>query len=690
MSACLRQPADRGWLEVDLRWLGGLQAPTPSTDILAVYTHTNSLTVNIRVDLLDINSGDQYRFRLSLWDDHNFANEPFVIDLASDGTVHAGSQASGAPAIWPRVTQDFELDTINISLNRFLIGDYYHVDLATYLPGSEIAAVEIRDIRSDGPPQTRRAPFLLAFLNAFPADTPAQALRRWDGAHTGPRGDRNGLKYVFQAAKQNKIPLTLLDIKKPASLAALNYLEVLGRVRSLSQSGLLLLPDTAYSEPADMALTFSRRAAAGFDLPASPFVYNPSGYDLSGYRLQFVPLSDPTHIIASNGKRLIPLPRANAEEATEAGPSLEVRRLLVDALLSTDPSDLVALGGSLPDSTWGQADMVGPTFRWLDAHPWLRRLTEKDLRSFPLGPKNVSSISPAPRVDQEPPLVQELRTLPANAASDLAWQNYLWLNEPAASPEVRTLRSNYFGQVSELAAAARWAAKPVPEADCNEETVSGGQIRCILANQSYFGILEPQGARLTSLFYKDAKGLHQLVSPSSQFAVGLSDPSEWKPQAGLGADPNVIPGAFADSGDPWMSYQPAASSGSISFTRADGKRTKTFRLAADGLEVEYQLSGPETTRIPLAVDPQAYYFGPVNYRPGLGLDSWTWGPIEATTVTVRSDADLSAQGFVASYPFLFMPEDPNLDYPGGHYLPFPLSVATIQADEDFKVVIGVK
>jgi len=45
---------------------------------------------------------------------------------------------------------------------------------------------------------------------------------------------------------------------------------------------------------------------------------------------------------------------------------------------------------------------------------------------------------------------------------------------------------------------------------------------------------------------------------------------------------------------------------------------------------------------------------------------------------------------VASYPFLFMPEDPNLDYPGGHYLPFPLSVATIQADEDFKVVIGVK
>ena len=97
--------------------------------------------------------------------------------------------------------------------------------------------------------------------------------------------------------------------------------------------GLLILPDVAYGEPSNLALAFSRRAAAGFGLPVSQFVYsissNTSGQTPSaqalpapipGYRAQFLPLADSTHLATSAGTRLIPLPPANVVEATADGP----------------------------------------------------------------------------------------------------------------------------------------------------------------------------------------------------------------------------------------------------------------------------------------------------------------------------------------------------------------------------------
>ncbi len=121
-----------------------------------------------------------------------------------------------------------------------------------------------------------------------------------------------------------------------------------------------------------------------------------------------------------------------------------------------------------------------------------------------------------------------------------------------------------------------------------------------------------------------------------------------------------------------------------------GKRVKTFQLTEMGLEVGVTQPGSEIVRIPLAVDPQAYYAGPTDYRPGIGNHSWSWGLMGGLTVEVRTEAQISAQGFVSSLPFLNMPEDPNLDYPSGHYLPFPISLVVIQGEGHFKVEIGVK
>ena len=462
----------------------------------------------------------------------------------------------------------------------------------------------------------------------------------------------------------------------------------------MQAGGLLILPDVAFGEPATVALGLSGRAVAGFGLPASQFVYalspdplaNLKQAALAGYRAQFLPLADDTHLAKSDGRLLIPLPSANAIQATQDGPSLEVRRALISTALSPDPADLVVLGGSLPQSTWGDPDMADPTFEWIAAHPWIQPLASPGILAFPSRPLPV----PVSAAASSQPWLKALQSAPENAASLSAWQTYLTLTAYTPDPQLQALGHAYLGQVGELLAAANWAIKPAARADCSEDLNGDGRDECILANRQYFAILETDGARLTQFFYLDANGPHQLVGPSSQFAIGLSDPSEWHPENGEAADPNVIPGAFTDASDTWTAYTPTIQPDGISFTSPDGRLLKNYQLTANGIEVHYQGPGPVSTLIPLAVDPQRYYSGPVNYRATLAPHAWTWGLTGGSSVEVSSDATLSAEAFTAAIPFLSSSEDPNLDYPKGDYLPFPLSLVTIQSSGNFSVEIIVK
>ena len=695
MSACSSaSPPNRPWVQADLRALGQNVTASPATDILAVYTRTTDLSVDIRVDLLDINPGDAYSLRIALWDDREFSKTPLTIDISATGAVQTSVIQAGKPAIWPRVVQDFQLDTVTVSLNRAFIGDRYQLDVSSYTTAPLALADEVDNVRSDGPPPRQYAPFLMAFWNVFPATTPTQALRDWDGAHAGPLGSRHGLKYLLAAAGQFGYPMALLDLKNPVSLAALDFMGNLAEINALQAGGLLLLPDVAFGEPATVALGLSNRAAAGFGLPSSQFVYaispNPlSGLKqvaLAGYRAQFLPFADDTHLAKSDGRLLIPLPSSNAIQATQDGPSLEVRRAFIATALSPDPSDLVVLGGSLPQSTWGDPDMATPTFEWIAAHPWIQALSGPGILAFPCRTLPV----PVPDATSSQPWLKALQSAPENAASLSAWQTYLILTSYTPDPQLQALGRAYLGQVGELLAAADWARRPTTRADCSVDLNGDGLDECILANRQFLAILETDGARLTQFFYLDANGPHQLVGPSFQFAIGLSDPSEWHPENGEAADPNVIPGAFSDASDTWTAYTPTIQPDGISFTSPNGRLIKDYRLIANGIEVHFQGPGPLSTLIPLAVDPQRYYTGPVNYRATLAPHAWTWSLTGGSRVEVSSDATLSAEAFTAAIPFLSSSEDPNLDYPKGDYLPFPLSLVTIQSNGNFSVEITVK
>ncbi|HBG74072.1 MAG: hypothetical protein A2X25_08255 [Chloroflexi bacterium GWB2_49_20] len=76
------------------------------------------------------------------------------------------------------------------------------------------------------------------------------------------------------------------------------------------------------------------------------------------------------------------LAQSNAPiQATDEGLSLEVRLQLLTTALSSDPTDLVVLGGSLPHSTWGDSVMGKAGMAYIAAHPWIQFLNGEKIQA---------------------------------------------------------------------------------------------------------------------------------------------------------------------------------------------------------------------------------------------------------------------------------------------------------------------
>ncbi len=686
LVGCIPATIYPNWAYADLRLLDTPDTgPTPSTDIVAVYTRTYGSDLEIRVDLLDISVTPDYDLVLHL----ATARGKLTVTIPASGRPMVSPSGSG---ISIRVVRDPWLDTVTVRFNRYAISQPFTLQVTSFVPGDPKPADETPSVRSDAPPPLTRAPLLIAFQDTYPAVTPAQALRRWDGAHSGPRGERHGLKHIVDGAAQYHVPVALLDLKSPSSLAALNFAGVLPIIQELANLNLLILPDVAYAEPADIALGFSRKTAAGFNIPASPFIYGHSLNFFSNRAAQFIALQDPSHLGMLNGIRLIPLCANTADQAGIDGPSLDVRRQLIITANASDPSRLLVLGGELPQSTWGNENSAGPTFAWIAAHPWIEPLTGNDLLTFPIRAEHNNPSAASGQVFGMPnasPLLAELQNVPNNPITDTAWRTWFMLTAPTTDEKLQSLRVNYINELGGLLAAAKWAGDPTTQANCSNDINGDGLTDCILSTNNYFSLLDRRGGRLSLLFHIDASGAHQLIGPSSQFAIGLSDPSLWQPGKGEDADPSVIHGAFSDDSDIWDLRSPSGG-GEITFASPDGSQLKIYRLTQSGLSVSYQGAGIHSTRIPLALDPDTFYFGPTQYQSTIATGVLTWGIINGANMEVDSDAVMTMESFTDSQAFFNSPENPDTAFPGGHYLPFPLSVITLESDQNFMVQISGK
>jgi hypothetical protein len=798
LSACL---PDQGlvspppWQYADLRLLASPGEGIASHQLVGLYTRRFHSQEQIRLDLLDFTAELDYDLYLAL-DTISGGSSGLPIQTGADlewdlllvipasGPLQAfGPDGAAQQGLSLRVVRDLTLDTIVISLAAARLGGSYRIQVFLTPKNSLEVASSLGPVRSDSWPPPR-LPLLLAFWNTFPAYTPAQALRRYDGAHTGPASDRHGLRGLLDAIEATRFPAALLDIKNPVSLSALDFAGALPRLQDLAAQELLILPDqlpldaqddNPYLSPSWVrvrAAGSSRQVAGEFGLSPSPFLYSPTFPDelaegqlqqIGDVRLifsannsheqsvaaaapvtesQFLPVALPGSLSPQVTRwgayiwvDLAPAAEAlrTSIQASSAGPTLEIRRSLLDAVASPVENQFVILGGDLSQTAWGNPQAAMQTLRYLISRPWIQPVTRAELSTLTAPRAGSPAISPSTMAEfssQEPVilnnphgeplasnlsagqihdlLVDELESAPDNTATQLAWQAYEALFAPAtvSTPLLAPLRATYLGQVGHLLAAAHWGSAG-PGAFCSPVSASktclaaidldwDGEDEYLLASQNFFALFEARGGYLALAFVRSPAGLHQVSAPSTQFTVGLGDPLSWNPDRGIAGDGSQLRGAFSDlpagyTSPSWEIYFFEYGPESLTFTSPDGSLRKIFHLTQSGLQVDYVSSQPLTVQIPLAIEPEIRFYPDwgSRYQTHIFPGGWLYRLLGGLQVQILTSETLAVRSFSDSLVYMGQPENPDFDYPPGHFLPFPLALAEISAQGEFSIRMEV-
>ena len=712
--AALTQP----WTYSSLRAISSTQiSGDPTRDLTAIYTRQVGPEWQVRLDFLDLSSPPNCDLYIAL-DTRSGGTNTLPLDasaalqwdtllvIPASGQIQALSsdpldpgRIIPKPGMRIRVLRDPVMDKMEISFNRTALDAPlgFKVQVWVTAAGSKAVSDSLGPVRSDGTPPPP-ANVLLAFWNTLPAYTPAQALRRWDGAHTGPLGGRHGLSNLLHAARSTNTPIALLDLKLPASLAALDSVEGTKFVDKLNTLGLLILPDNLPGFASDQLpvplpkwslarfQSDSRQVGVAFGIPPGPFVFAPYGLSeniqpaLRSTRMTFIPASPdtpellPVQVARWGNLKALPIPGYGSPsqpvpQASLDGPTLAVRHALVQTAASENmqTNSILVLGGDLPQMAWGNPNAAIATMRYLQGHPWIHVLDGQELLATPPTDPAAGRYDPAVASvsSASDAVIAKLQRAPDNEIRTEAWQMVEALFAPAfPNPaELPALRASYLGQVNTLLEAADWAAcekdgqnpaSGCPEAekvnvDCTRDVDLDGQPECLLVSDQFFGVFETSGAYLSFAFALDPQGnAHQIIAPSSELLSGLSESSSWDLSAGANADPEVYPGAFGDltplgSIDTQTVYQPEIQADGIVFSSPDGKRVKTFQLSSNRLRVTYHSSDPLTTQIPLVLDPWLR-FTPGwfdEYESAQDGETWSWA------VRPFSQASTSSSVFAA-------------------------------------------
>lgn len=708
----VESPTASGWQHADLRLVLPDGETAPDYDLVAASIKLSGAELLVRLDVLDMQPETRLQAYLVVDDRPGGSRElPFDAQTELEWDLLVSAPPNG-PALM--LAPD---GTRTQSRLPWLATNDLDDTLIFHLPSTQInagsarfqafvsgASAELIEDSSpvfaiDGQPPAA-TPLLLAFWNSLPAGSAAQVMRRWNGAHTGPEGHRHGLYQLLRAAEDSGVPVALLDLKNPESLAGLDLVGGLDLAQRMDSAGLLLLPEAVYGDPqtAKESLELTRRIAAQYGFATSKMLYGPADAATAAqFQAVFSSSGSPLQMTGSTRRIFLPDGDAYTQPATATGPALEIRRALLAAARSG--GHLVVLGGSLPDTAWADAVYAGPTLHYFARHAWINPLDAAGVLALPaqqsdaLLPTGCADLLCTPPLAGVPAALRDaLQALPAGTSRDLALQMYLQLTRPAADPQRAQLQANLLPQVHYLITAANWDEKPAESSDCQPDP-RGGEV-CILASQTEIAILHSHGARLVYLGSRGQAGLRQWIGPSSQFAAGLGDASQWKLDAGEFSDSRGIPGAFVEDQDEQEIYQVQASPGEVVFTAASGAQ-KRYRFEKASLIVEYAGFPPATILIPLAPLPQA------RQQPGwsdaYALSTSEDGKTVRYGIAGSGVVQLNSSGpaFVSTSFFdagawLRQSEDPDHAYPPGHFQPVPLAVISAAVEGSFTIRVSVE
>jgi hypothetical protein len=395
---------------------------------------------------------------------------------------------------------------------------------------------------------------------------------------------------------------------------------------------------------------------------------------------------------------VIPVPKnLMPEQAIPEGLSLEARRALTTekpSTISETDTPILLLGGDLPESEWGIPQISRAAFNYIREHPWIKILDADDLSSLhPLSQipavesGYVSAVDPSE--EKVINLLDQITHLPDSVLEQTTWHALFSLYSPIypAPDQSPALRKEYAGQLITLIDAAIWASSFSSQSECPVDLDSDGHPECLLSSPDFFVVVELETGAMSYFFIRSPSGIHQIIAPSSQLIVGTSDPASWDESKGLGADPSVWIGAFMDNGGP---YRPTLLDAGHLTLLGNGV-TKTYHLSAKDIQVDYSTTQEITTQIPLILDPWNRFLPGWSERYSLSQTSngWLWKLDSGPGVEVRTDAEMEIHYFAETRALMSTTEDPNRDYPAGHFLPFPLAILTLRAPRSFSASLSV-
>jgi len=734
------------WKYGDLRLLDPIDAIEPDRDLIALYTRINDQSFQIRIDFLDLLSSSRNDIYLAV--DTNpggltqiEANKndlipvkfswDYLIKIPSTGKAaiindHLLPVYGMALLIVRDVTQDRMIISFNKNILPISLGATKLQVIIT--PPNQNVVADQSDLFSIDSPSPPRAKVSFAFWNTFSASTPAQTLRSWAGAHSGPLSSRHGLKYLLDAADQTGSSLLLFDILTPETISAFDYLNALPRFRELTNRGILASPFFGTTAHSDMMDDFEntyldKLATNNWDINNiwniksnvdtksinrnSDLFMLLNSYSLYVNKDYLFGINDYAHLSNNGNTCSILFFRSNVSTNT-TGLSVECKRLLLSSAMSAPPS-LLILGGDFSNSVLGDPHISAEVFNYIEEHPWIQILSIYDLMKAsnlelykPLTDYvtqlGLSEQAQHPNTSnklafttEQEKVYEALIHSPKNEITDLAWRIYYSITRPASS-DLISLGISYMGQIGELLSAAAWAEKPTPNFSCDIDLDYDGKNECILANYRVFAIVEPEGGYIPFVFSLDDSGIHQVIGPTWEFIVGMSDPSIWDLSLGVRSDSEQILGAFSDSFDSWNYYNISLTNNKVVMTSDNMAMRKSVSILPNSIHVQIHNIDKSSTNssIPLVVDPWLRYTTPGwgdLYTMITSPSKFLWGINSGESVDIRSTNRITGFSFNATHAALAYPEDPNFDYSRGHYLPFPMALAEINTSEDYSVDI---
>jgi hypothetical protein len=732
------------WQYIDFRLFDPPDSILATADILGVYLYQPSnkedrADIYIRLDMLDVKDVPDMDIYLAIdsqpggsislpiqatadiaWD--------WLIIISAGGSIEVlNSSGSNPNPLSVTILRDSLLETIEAQINLVAMDSKslsVKVQCFTTMPGDTTVqdSTSVADIWQLPPP---RLNVLIAFWNSFPAFTPAQSLRRWDGAHTGPLGGHHGLLNLLTTAKNHQVPIFLLDINNPVSLTALDYLKSNSLLKELQDEGILGLPDVGSVYPAKKPyllpdellvkiLNHSQELRENFGFAPTHSLYSYLTTDqlnlttVEPYDIIFIPTPQVGPLIEPHwleGHLIIPIPSDLVSDGITKSPPPSADRnelggqLVTAGLQSNVKHSIFIIGGSVPDSVWGDPQISRSGFQYLKSRPWIRLVSETDLLSLFNRNRNVNNQSYAiisafdpdnhPRLNTEQSnLISELIQSPPTLASTIAWDTIFQLLSPAYPDykELPDLRNLYWAQVYVFKYLAEWLESPGDQQTCGEIYLYSPT--CTLASSNLFLVIDQLDGNILFAFYRDRGHFHQLIGPFSQLASGLRDPSLWIDQRGIKSEPSLLDNQSNGSQEP---LQFETYKNSIILSNQETLEKIHYTLQPESILIQYNGNQSIKTPIYFSLDPWSVHLPKwsEDYHAEKAADGWRLWIDSSICMLIRTNGKIERYAFNKNQERMYIPENPDAEKKPDDYLPYPLMAGIFSSNQDIFVEISI-